>query len=626
MKSFRDPVYDYIDCNSAELAIIDSPWFQRLRHCSQNGTARLVYPTLMGSRFEHSLGVMHLAEKMLRSVLHPAKLTGETRKRFHTYAKRDIVEFYGSNEKSDLEIEEQLVHWIRLAGLCHDLGHFPLSHTIEAVFHELFWKKAFPVLKPRRACHEVISAEIVRQIAFRYGENPLFSSGNDQPIISKLDARAIILLLLLPEGVFVGERPIRQSVFSMLHPIIVGTYDADRLDYLQRDTHLASANIGLIDIERFFDSLQLVERPAEDAKTGCHYVIMPSPKAISAIETLLIERYKQKKWVHFHHKVVFYDRMAREAGMAILQNAESEFFSNIPQSEIYPKSIANPAELSTKYREQLQLQLGKGGELGPLSIYGTPGNYSVLDCAKLVNNSSSHFIDDIWFSQRCRDILKSSHLHGILVDRKPMGMSVWKTPDLFAVFWDAFWRTLDGDDRFWSALGVESQRDLPSPKDTVKLGELLTPIFRGDQDRYSEFFGLEQSEHFPKIEQYLTEKLSIRSGSIDVKMAHVRWKNLFFDDMEGIYGFDGKERNLTQYSGLVKSLIGLRGEILFYLYLVGDETDILRLREPPDAVDRNCLVKELADHFAGIIIDSLGSWCASSQVNRQVARGALLAD
>ena len=43
MKSFRDPVYNYIRCAKSELSIIDSPWFQRLRHCTQNGPARLVY-------------------------------------------------------------------------------------------------------------------------------------------------------------------------------------------------------------------------------------------------------------------------------------------------------------------------------------------------------------------------------------------------------------------------------------------------------------------------------------------------------------------------------------------------------------------------------------------------------
>jgi hypothetical protein len=68
MKVLRDPIYEYITCTDDELRIVDSPWFQRLRHCTQNGPTRLVYPSLNGTRFEHSLGVMELADQALTSV------------------------------------------------------------------------------------------------------------------------------------------------------------------------------------------------------------------------------------------------------------------------------------------------------------------------------------------------------------------------------------------------------------------------------------------------------------------------------------------------------------------------------------------------------------------------------
>ena len=382
MKSFRDPVYNYIRCAKSELSIIDSPWFQRLRHCTQNGPARLVYPTLVGSRFEHSLGVMHLADKMLCSVLNSTQqLDREVHDSFLEKAEKDIKAFYVGDEQPDVGIKEQLVHWLRLAGLCHDIGHFPLSHTLESVFEQLFWENAFPISSPKRACHEVLSAEVVRQIAFRYGEDDIFSSIDNEELISKTDARAIILLLLLPRGVHIADCPIEHSVFSTLHEIIVGTYDADRLDYLQRDSHLASASIGLIDIERFLDSLRLVKCTNGFDESLHHYRIRPSAKAISAIEAILLERYKQKKWVHFHHKVVFYDRMVKEAGVSILKKAQDCFLGDINISDVYSEDV-NDLELPQAYRKQLNVQLSGQTEediVGPLSIYriGNTSRYSV---------------------------------------------------------------------------------------------------------------------------------------------------------------------------------------------------------------------------------------------------------
>ncbi len=146
-----------------------------------------------------------------------------------------------------------------------------------------------------------------------------------------------------------------------------------------------------------------------------HYSIRPSAKAISAIETILLERYKQKKWIHFHHKVIFYDRMVREAGMKIFEGARDCFFSSINIAEVYPNGIDDPKSLPAGYRKQLNMQLSgqtQEDSIGPLSIYriGNHPNYSVLDCTKLVNNPASHFIDDIWFSQQCREHLKSPFL------------------------------------------------------------------------------------------------------------------------------------------------------------------------------------------------------------------------
>ncbi|MCK5601555.1 HD domain-containing protein [Candidatus Pacearchaeota archaeon] len=578
MKLFRDPVYDYIACDENEIRIIDSPWFQRLRHCSQNGPAKLVFPTLFGSRFEHSLGVMHLAEKMLLAILTPSKyIKDNTLTKFISQARNDIEAFTGQKPPKE-KTYVLLKRWIRLAGLCHDLGHFPLSHTLESVFGHLYWDSAFPEPSPHRACHEVISAEFVRQIAFPCDESDVFKSSDGKQIISKQDALAIILLLLLPDGVKIGDRPLKHTVFSTLHEIIVGTYDVDRLDYLQRDTHLVSGNFNLIDIERFFGSLRLVKHGELS-----DFVIMPTYKGMSAIETLLIERYKQKKWVHAHHKVAFYDRLVREVAEKTLIDSKNYLFKNysLPMKVVVDK---NYNELTTaeresfigKYRTNICKQLARDvpeNDLWPLSVF-PPGvhfdRYMELDCKAFILNDDSRFIDDIWFSQECRNREDAEAPLWIrtLVERKATSVSMWKGPDLFRSFFNSVSKKL-----------LAQMHGHPEDIDDKKFTATLRVLFGNEDGIYEEIFGKKQLDHCREIEKYLTHKLDFCDETLQVRISFIRWANLFFDKKRGaeskkVYVSKGRFCNIDKESALIDGLINLREEVLFYIYFVGDEERI----------------------------------------------------
>jgi len=112
-----DPIHDFIRVYEHELSIIDSPIFQRLRRIRQLSGAHLTYPAAQHTRFEHSLGVMHI-----------------TSQAGHALLEKDIV------KSDDVEI-------LRLAGLLHDIGHGPFSHLFEEIIqqkkisHEDFGKK-----------------------------------------------------------------------------------------------------------------------------------------------------------------------------------------------------------------------------------------------------------------------------------------------------------------------------------------------------------------------------------------------------------------------------------------------------------------------------------------------------
>jgi len=97
-KYIRDPLYGFIGLTSDEISILDSPPLQRLRGIRQLAFAHLVYPSANHTRFEHSLGVLHIATRMA----------------------------------DQLELSEDDVRILRYATLLHDVGHGPFSHVFES--------------------------------------------------------------------------------------------------------------------------------------------------------------------------------------------------------------------------------------------------------------------------------------------------------------------------------------------------------------------------------------------------------------------------------------------------------------------------------------------------------------
>ena len=97
-----DPIHDFVRVNQSELEIIDTPIFQRLRRIKQLSGAHLIYPGAQHTRFEHSLGVMHITSMACQSLL----------------------------EKSIIPLDQ--IQNLRFAGLLHDIGHGPFSHLFAA--------------------------------------------------------------------------------------------------------------------------------------------------------------------------------------------------------------------------------------------------------------------------------------------------------------------------------------------------------------------------------------------------------------------------------------------------------------------------------------------------------------
>lgn len=134
-KMINDPIHGFIELEPGALAFIDTPQFQRLRDLKQLGATYYVFPGATHNRFEHSIGTMHLAGQMLDSISRcqpELKITPEG-----VPFGVDGVFF---SQQAGVFSETFLV---KIAGLCHDLGHGPFSH----VFDNQFMPAARPDIK-----------------------------------------------------------------------------------------------------------------------------------------------------------------------------------------------------------------------------------------------------------------------------------------------------------------------------------------------------------------------------------------------------------------------------------------------------------------------------------------------
>jgi len=216
-----DPIHQYIlytrpdgiPGEATEQELIDSPWMQRLRRVPQLQSARWVFPAAEHSRFQHSLGAMHLAGRFACQ-LHPSLK----------------AEF--PDAPSAALIEELL----RMAGLLHDVGHGPFGHFFDDNF-----------LADFDLTHEKVGQRIIREElgelirGLRRSPSGPFESGEF------VDPDWICYLMGKSHTRPEAEHP---RWLAHLKPLLSGIYTADNMDYVLRDSYMCGVAVGPIDIER----------------------------------------------------------------------------------------------------------------------------------------------------------------------------------------------------------------------------------------------------------------------------------------------------------------------------------------------------------------------------------------
>lgn len=230
-KIFNDPVHGFITVpKGIILKLIDHPYVQRLRRVRQLGLGYMVFPAAEHSRFSHALGALELGKRVLNNL-----------------------------REKDTTISDKEYEGTLIAILLHDIGHGPLSHTLE---HTLV--KDFN--------HEMMSLAVMKEL------NKEFDGALDTAI-----------------AIFTN-----QYKKKFLHQLISSQLDLDRLDYLSRDSFFTGVSEGRIGINRILKTMRVHKGN-----------IVIEKKGIYAIENYIIARRLMYMQVYLHKTVLSADALIR---------------------------------------------------------------------------------------------------------------------------------------------------------------------------------------------------------------------------------------------------------------------------------------------------------------------------
>jgi len=262
-KIFSDPIHGFITVpKGIILRLIDHHYIQRLRRIRQLGLGYLVFPAAEHSRFSHAVGALELGQRVLKNL-----------------------------REKDTTISDAEVRGTLIAILLHDVGHGPLSHTLE---HSLI----------RDFNHEMMSLKIMENL------NNEFEGELDLAI-----------------QIFTDQYPKK-----FLHQLISSQLDIDRLDYLKRDSFFTGVSEGSVGINRILKTMRVFKGNVVIEKKG-----------IYAVENYILSRRLMYMQVYLHKTVLSADTLLKKIILRVKFLLEKGEKVNIPSVPLRYFLTKNPS-------------------------------------------------------------------------------------------------------------------------------------------------------------------------------------------------------------------------------------------------------------------------------------------
>jgi HD superfamily phosphohydrolase len=296
----RDPIHNLIEFGSDQFEstlwrVVESRPFQRLRRIRQLGFSEFVFPGATHTRFAHSIGVFHTARQLM-----------------------GVIRRY-ADAHPDQQFKDIHANYAIAAALLHDVGHGMFSHAFEAVGKEFGWSMAR---------HEEVSRQIITNSEIAEILNAEFGQGYAENV-------ATIIAQGVPNNLY-GS-------------VVSSQFDADRLDYMQRDRMMTGVQSSGIDLTWLLANLEVAEVAlgADEAKAGTIETLVLGPKAIQAAESYVLALFHLYPNVYLHKatrgaEVLFQALMRR---LVALCADGSVAMTGLPATHPVVKFIADPRSL-----------------------------------------------------------------------------------------------------------------------------------------------------------------------------------------------------------------------------------------------------------------------------------------
>jgi hypothetical protein len=277
-KMILDRVYEHVMLPMIVFDIIDTPEFQRLRNLMQLGSTSYLYPGATHTRFEHSIGVAHLAGLMLKKI---------------------------ARRQPELQVTEADIICVTVAGLCHDLGHGPFSHLFENIVNRIRRENSGGRSVPEWH-HEKMSAKLLRRILSRMNLAAYDLTPEDANLIE-----------LCINGLKPGEpwpdnlgRPVTKRFILDIVSNKRNGIDVDKLDYFMRDSLCCYGRTAMdCQVARLLSSCKVISFENE-----CQ--ICFEEKLALGLGDIFTLRAKMHKYAYQHRIVKVIDHMLSDALLA----------------------------------------------------------------------------------------------------------------------------------------------------------------------------------------------------------------------------------------------------------------------------------------------------------------------